>query len=278
METLDTPSSPLADLALARRLEGCEGKTSAAVVAARHRLEPDLGAETITVAGANVMFDGASSPLTQTFGLGIVANPSDEDLDTIERFFAEREAPVFHEVSPLAGVELAKRLVVRGFIPIEFTSVMFLPISSSAPHGGEVSVRARVAERTEIGRWAVVAGEGWSETPELAAFMRDFSEVWASSEGVTAFLAERNREPIGTGALSIHDGVALLAGASTVPAARRMGAQRALLAARLAFAADHGCDLAMMCAEPGSASQRNAERQGFRIAYTRTKWGRPHRS
>jgi hypothetical protein len=28
----------------------------------------------------------------------------------------------------------------------------------------------------------------------------------------------------------------------------------------------------MMCAEPGSSSQRNAERQGFRIAYTRMKW------
>jgi hypothetical protein len=28
----------------------------------------------------------------------------------------------------------------------------------------------------------------------------------------------------------------------------------------------------MMCAQPGSASQRNAERHGFRIAYTRTKW------
>ena len=33
-----------------------------------------------------------------------------------------------------------------------------------------------------------------------------------------------------------------------------------------------GCDLAMMCAEPGSASQRSAQRQGFRIAYTRIKW------
>jgi hypothetical protein len=27
-----------------------------------------------------------------------------------------------------------------------------------------------------------------------------------------------------------------------------------------------------MGAAPGSASQRNAERQGFRIAYTRIKW------
>jgi hypothetical protein len=35
-----------------------------------------------------------------------------------------------------------------------------------------------------------------------------------------------------------------------------------------------GCDLAMVCTEPGSGSQRNAERQGFQIAYTRIKWGK----
>jgi hypothetical protein len=38
------------------------------------------------------------------------------------------------------------------------------------------------------------------------------------------------------------------------------------------YAADRGCDLAMMVAEAGSESQRNAERQGFRVAYTRMKW------
>ena len=43
----------------------------------------------------------------------------------------------------------------------------------------------------------------------------------------------------------------------------------------LAYAADQGCDLAMMCALPGSGSQRNAERHGFRIAYTRIKWQLP---
>ncbi|MEP7347030.1 MAG: hypothetical protein ABI877_17295, partial [Gemmatimonadaceae bacterium] len=73
-------------------------------------------------------------------------------------------------------------------------------------------------------------------------------------------------------ALSMYEGVGLMAGASTVPAARKQGAQLALLEHRLRFAADAGCDLAMMCALPGSASQRNAERHGFRIAYTRIKW------
>ena len=40
----------------------------------------------------------------------------------------------------------------------------------------------------------------------------------------------------------------------------------------VALLAEQGCDLAMMGAAPGSASQRNAERHGFRIAYTRIKW------
>jgi GNAT superfamily N-acetyltransferase len=75
-----------------------------------------------------------------------------------------------------------------------------------------------------------------------------------------------------TGALICRGGVALFAGASTVPAARHQGAQRALFEARMRVARAHGCDIAMVCTAPGSASQRNAERQGFRIAYTRIKW------
>ena len=41
-----------------------------------------------------------------------------------------------------------------------------------------------------------------------------------------------------------------------------------------AAAAAQGCDIALMGALPGSGSQRNAERHGFRIAYTRIKWKR----
>jgi hypothetical protein len=93
-----------------------------------------------------------------------------------------------------------------------------------------------------------------------------------SLSAATCFVVERDGEPIATAALFIHEQTALLAGASTIPSGRRQGAQNVLLDARLRHAASHGCDLAMMVAAPGSASQRNAERQGFRIAYTRTKW------
>ena len=103
--------------------------------------------------------------------------------------------------------------------------------------------------------------------------MLDVGQVSAVSDSLS-FLAELDGQPIATGTLIIADDVALLAGASTVPTARRQGAQLALLEGRLRYAAAHGCTVAMMVAQPGSGSQRNAERHGFRIAYTRTKWAR----
>jgi len=263
-----------ADRELACRLDRSEGLSSARFVEARRRLAPSSLADWIEVAGTYAMFDGPSSPLTQTFGLGLVAEATDADLDRLESFFRERRAPVSHEVSPLAGVSLHDRLAQRGYRPIEFTSVMYLPVPSAYPTnvGLDPRLRTRVIQSGEEDAWASVSARGWGEYPELREFLLGMGQVIASSQGALVFLAEWDDIPIGTAVLWCHDGVALLGGASTVPEARRRGAQRALLAARLAHAADAGCDLAMMCAQPGSASQRNAERQGFRIAYTRTKW------
>jgi GNAT superfamily N-acetyltransferase len=263
---------PLSDLSLARRLERCEAKTNAAFVEARARLQPEIAATWMECAGAYALFDGAGSPLTQTFALGMFATPTATDLDTIERFFDERGAEVFHEVSPIAPPETLELLATRGYRPVELSSVMFRPISTASA-GDAGRVNARIASAEEVPLWSDVAAEGWREFG-VGDFVRDIGRISASSDGMTAFLAELDGRAIGTGAVGIHDGVAILAGASTIPDARKQGAQRALLAARLAYAAQHGCDLAMMAAAPGSASQRNAERQGFRIAYTRIKWGR----
>jgi GNAT superfamily N-acetyltransferase len=272
--TRPDPEYPLSDLALACRLEAAEGRANAAFVASRARLQPEAGATWKEIAGTLVMFDGVGSPLTQTFGLGTLGEATDATLGEIEGFLHERGAEVFHEVSPMAGMPLLEVLASRGYRPVELTSVMHRPTTIPVP-GAESRVRVRRIEPGEVDLWADTAARGWGETPELAEFMRAFGTITATAGGTVPFLAELDGEPVATGALAMHGGVALLAGASTVPAARKQGAQRALLQARLRYAAEHGCDLAMMGAEPGSASQRNAERQGFRIAYTRIKWHLP---
>jgi hypothetical protein len=151
---------------------------------------------------------------------------------------------------------------------------MFRPLSTDPHLAGARNerIRVRLIEESEHELWAQVAAKGWSEQAELAEVILELSLISAKRSNALSFMAELDAEPIATGAMIISDGVALLAGASTVAEARRRGGQLALLYSRLRYAAENGCDIAMMCALPGSASQRNAERQGFRIAYTRIKW------
>jgi GNAT superfamily N-acetyltransferase len=262
------------DLALSRRLERAEGGTNRDFVEARARTFPDRGAAWLEVGGAFALFDGVDSPLTQTFALGLSGEVASSDLDPIEQFFEERGAPVFHEVSPLADGSVLKLLTARGYQVIEFTSVMWRPITADRDALGSRPVVVRTVDGEEHELWARIAAEGWGHLPELTAFMQELATVNVARRKHLPFLAEIDGVPVAAGGLAMVDGVALLAGASTIPAARRQGAQRALLEARLQHAATHGCDIAMMGASPGSDSQRNAERQGFRIAYTRVKWRR----
>jgi len=268
------PSPLFADLPLSRRLERAEAQSNLEFVEARARAFPDSRAQWIEVAGAHAMFDGVESPLTQTFGLGIAEAPSVDHLGRLETFFNDLGAPVFHEVSPLADPQTFSLLNARGYEPFEFTSVMFLALQPqpSRAEPPETAVRARVARKDEVDSWARTFLRGWGDTPELGEFMNTFARVSAHKPSGVPFLAELAGEPVAAATLTLHDGVALLAGASTVPEGRRRGAQTALLEARLRFAVQAGCEVAMICALPGSTSQKNAERQGFRIAYTRMKW------
>jgi len=76
-------------------------------------------------------------------------------------------------------------------------------------------------------------------------------------------------KPAGGGALSVHENVAAMYGASTIPAFRRRGVQSAVIQSLVAEAIDARCDLVYTLTEPGSVSNRTLERQDFRLAYTR---------
>ncbi|MBL8148817.1 MAG: GNAT family N-acetyltransferase [Blastocatellia bacterium] len=263
---------PFVDLNLARRLERTEAQVNAEMVEARAKIFPDSNAQWIEVAGAYAMYDGLTSPLTQTFGLGIFGSITEQEIGLIEDFYNSLSAPIFHEVSPLADLTLLPLLNNRGYQPIEFTSVMFRPISHNPMLEVSSNIQVRLIEESEQDLWAATSAKGWSEFTEYADLMFDLAQVSAKRRGALSFIAELEGQPIATGAVGIFNGVALLAGASTIVEGRRQGAQQALLNSRLNYAVEQGCDIAMVCAQPGSVSQRNAERQGFRIAYTRVKW------
>jgi hypothetical protein len=262
------------DKILSQKLERTEARTNADFVETRARLDPACGAGWIEVGGAYAMFDGVESPLTQTFGLGLFEETTREHLDEIEAFFRERKAPVFHEVSPMADPPLMGLLSERGYRPIELTSVMYRELDSPIQKRDRIAgLTTRVIDENEVELWAKTSSDAWTaEHRELGEFMFNFGSVSASCRGSYPYIAEIQGQPMATGMLLIYDDVAMLAGASTIVSGRNQGAQTALLEDRLQLAASKGCSLAIMGAAPGSQSQTNAQKNGFQIAYTRTKW------
>ena len=98
-----------------------------------------------------------------------------------------------------------------------------LPAPAASPNP---ALRTRIIAPAEADAWARTAAQGWlTEAPELVDFMRELGRISVNSAGVTAFVAQVDGQAIATASLYLHAGVALLAGASTVPAGRRQGAQ-----------------------------------------------------
>src|SRR5688572_29197476 len=137
------------DKLLSQKLERTEARANADFVETRAKLDPSAGAAWIDVAGAYAMFDGVESPCTQTFGLGLFEDVTDEHLDQLEKFYLTRGAPVFHEVSPMAGASLIALLNSRGYRPIELTSVMYMELSArSADPRVNTNITTRITDES----------------------------------------------------------------------------------------------------------------------------------
>lgn len=263
------------DLALSRRLERAEALANRRFVEAKRSLDPACPSTWIEVAGAYAMFDTVNSPLTQTFGLGVFEDPSDADLDRMEAFFTERGSATFHEISPLAPPSLLGRLHERGYQAIELTNLLSCPVGKHAAQVSNPDLIVRRILSNEQADYVQLAKEGWQLPEEYSAFFDEMAAVNQRNEQFAAFVVEEGGKWIGCGGLFISDDVGLIAGDATLPESRGKGAQHALILARMEYAKTLGLDLIMMAALPGSESQRNGQRAGLEIAYTRIKWFKP---
>jgi GNAT superfamily N-acetyltransferase len=168
-----------------------------------------------------------------------------------------------------------KLLNERGYRPIEYSNVLVRELTGDDARtltNTTSNVRVRRPAEDEVESYSRVVVKSFFENTEIAPeFLNIFKSCFFAA-GAFFFLAEVDGVAAGGGMMSIHQGVASLGGAGTLPEFRNRGVQRALLLARIALATESGCDLAMVATNPGSGSQRNVERLGFRIAYTRTKF------
>jgi GNAT superfamily N-acetyltransferase len=263
-----------ADFALAQRLEGVEAAGGAAAAAAEALLRPDSGATSLAIAGGQAMFVGIGSSLTQAFGLGLRGPVSGAEMDELEHFFRSRGSPAFIETCPLADASLTLHFNRRGYHVVEYSHVLFRSVGPADSHRSapdRVSVRRVVPSESSL--WSRVVAEGFFGSEIPPGILTTFESLFRT-EGAAAYLAWCGETAVGGGAMALLEGVTNCFGDATLAAHRGLGAQSALISVRLADAAAAGCELIMATTQCGSTSQRNYERFGFRVAYTRTKWVR----
>jgi GNAT superfamily N-acetyltransferase len=260
-----------ADLPLARRLEEAESFVGAAFAARLATRRSDVGVAIEPLAGGRLIYAGPGSPLSEAKGLGLHGPVADADLDRLEAFYLERREPCRVFVCPMADRSLIDGLARRGFRLTGFESFLAMPISPDdpPPPPPPEGVEVRPATVADTDLYASVVAPNFAGPDGLTADLLDLIASMFGMEDAFAFLAHVDGQPAGGGAVLIHEGVALIAGAATLPEYRRRGVHAALHHARLALARAAGCDLAAQGAEPGSTSQRNAERRGLQVAYTR---------
>ena len=215
--------------------------------------------------------------MNKVVGLGFGGVPSAAAMDDVEQTLAGVGDAVQVELSNLADPEVAALLSGRGYRLVGFENVLGRDLSAAAQPVAPPGVESHRGNDAGIDVWVDAVVEGFAHpddvgVPSHEEFPRDIVEKAErdfEKAGATTYVAMCDGAVAGGGGMRLTDGVAQLTGAATVPAYRRRGVQGALLSTRLVDAAAAGCDIAVVTTAPGSTSQKNVQRSGFQLLYTR---------
>ena len=255
------------DLDFARRLEMAETIFPDCYDALR-AYGPTDPIALLPVAGGYAFCGGPGYPVNQIVGMGLYGDVSAADLDKVEDFFRSRGVASTVVLSPLAHESLRTLLGERGYSIGEFNSVLVRRIQREEPFSPPPGIAIERVTPENIDEWMFAIAKGFEQDIVVA---ESVFGGFASLPGAMSFLARIEDKVIaGCGGRVIPEArLAALFGTATLPEYRGRGAQSALIARRLHEAALAGCEYAVVCTHPGSGSQRNMERRGFRIAYTK---------
>jgi len=258
------------DVALAQRLEAAYAFRAVVYAEARASLQPELAVTTVPLAAGVAVYAGPDASMSRALGLGMQRAVATEDMERVEEFFYAHRMPPRFELCPLADPSLLELLRTRRYCLEQFWNSLARPLAyqdQDADWHPSVEISRIRPQEEQLWLQTVAKGIVGHENPGS-----DVLELLAPSvriPGIMTFLAWVDDEPAGGGAILVHDGIAEFCSAGTRVAFRRRGVQTALLHARIAAAARAGCYLATAIVLPGSSSERNAQRTGFQLAYTR---------
>ncbi len=262
-----------ADEALAARIEALAAAEARRFTRTAQGLDSLSPAVYLDIADGAAAYLAPESPMNRAMGLGMVSPVEDDDLVELEQFYLERDVSPQMGVCPLSHPSLLEGLSARGWQADGFENVLARTLGSGdapSPHELPQGIEIREVDDDESrALWKLVAATGFSWPLTPADAQLELGEIVVNRPGTRLLLAFHEGRAAGAAELMIEDGVAWLSADATLVQFRGRGVQQALQLHRLALGAAAGCDLAVSEAAPGSGSQRNMERIGFRVAYTR---------
>jgi GNAT superfamily N-acetyltransferase len=191
-------------------------------------------------------------------------------MERLEAFFEVRGSPTQIDLCPLADRSLFELLALRGYRLREFSNMLVTPLREGGGRPpGDAALNVQQCTPSEDDLWARTVAQGFAENLIVSdENILVLKSLFHRPDSI-CLLAWLEGRPVGGGALAMHEGVAALYGASTLPTFRRRGVQKAIILTLLGRGVEGGCDVAYTLTKPGSVSQRNVERQHFSVAYTR---------
>jgi acetyltransferase (GNAT) family protein len=259
----------IVDQALSYRLESAEWLPSLHLVDQLARDKPEVQAERQMVAGGWMMYGGPQSPLNHMIGMGLQGPVSKVEFEQVEEFYRRHNSVCEVVVSPYSDASLLEHLGERGYRITEWNSVLVRELIPGEPADfAEDAIKIRSVGPDNARLWSEIVAQGFAE---IAPVSPELFMPFASAPNSICFIAEIDGRTVAGAGGSVfpQEGIAPFYGAATLPEFRNRGAQNALFQARLQAAARAQCKLAVVCTLPGSVSQRNAERNGFWLAYTK---------
>jgi GNAT superfamily N-acetyltransferase len=253
---------------LAQRLETAEAIDAAGCAEAQCKVDPSCDAAVKPIGGGVAVYCGSQSPLTHSVGVGMHGPVAAEELDELEAFFRDRDAHVTLDLCPHSDSTFRELLADRGYRILEFINIMVRSISPddriAVP---DFEVHRADDHQDELYVKTVIGGFFGRE--DLSDQEIHLGTTLFHMPCTSGYLAWLESQAIGGGGMSIRNKVASLFGDATRPDFRCRGVHSAIIRARMIAARDAGCDLITAGAVPGSGSQRNYERLGFQVAYSK---------
>ncbi|MBV8207887.1 MAG: GNAT family N-acetyltransferase [Acidobacteria bacterium] len=256
------------DRRLAARLESVERIGQIRYAEGLKLAKPQIEVAIEEIAGGHMVFTGPQSPIGRAIGLGLDGPVSAADMERVETFYFSRGADAQIDVVPAADESLFAELKQRPYRLLELNNVMALEFDLSRRFHTQIEgIEIRRAGPEESLVCAEVLGRCFGGfSPEIAEAV---AAMFAAPALTFLAMTDGALVAVATGLLMEEAELLALFGAGTLPAYRGRGIQTALFGARINAAKEKGCKLAVTVTRGGTTSQRNAERLGFRVAYSK---------